>query len=152
MIVAVGNDGQFARLCATLGHAEWARDERFATNAQRVANRELLVGLMRAVTVTRSTEDWVNAMEAAGVPCGPVNTVDKVFEHPQVRSRGLRVEMPHPLAGTVPLVANPIRLSESPVDYRRAPPRLGEHTDEVLEDWLGMGAAERAALRERGVV
>ncbi|HEX7985877.1 MAG TPA: CaiB/BaiF CoA-transferase family protein [Duganella sp.] len=137
MIIAVGNDGQFARFCDAAGHPEWARDERFATNPRRVLHRAELVGLIRGVTVGRATADWIAAMEAAGVPCGPINTLDKVFDDPQVRARGLRVELPHPVAGTVPLVANPIRMSASPVAYRRAPPTLGEHTAEVLDEWLG---------------
>ncbi|WP_298236402.1 CaiB/BaiF CoA-transferase family protein [uncultured Azohydromonas sp.] len=152
MIVTVGNDGQFARFCATLGHAEWASDERFATNPQRVANRDLLVGMIRSATVTRTTDEWVTAMEEAGVPCGPINTLDKVFDHPQVRARGMRVDMEHSLGGTAPLVANPIRLSESPVAYRNAPPTLGQHTSQVLEDWLAMSDADVASLRQRSVV
>jgi len=151
MIIAVGNDGQFGKLCAALDHAEWASDERFTTNPQRVKHRAELIGLLREVTSTRNTADWVAAMEGAGVPCGPINTLDRVFEDPQVQARGLRIEMPHPLAGTVPLVANPIRLSESPVAYRQAPPTLGQHTDEVLAEWLGLGADEAASLHARGI-
>ena len=152
MILAVGNDGQFARCCAVLGHAEWAQDERFATNPQRVAHRELLVGMMREVTATCGTDQWVDAMEAAGVPCGPINTLDQVFVHPQVRSRGMRVEMEHALAASVPLVANPLRLSESPVAYRRAPPLLGQHTAEVLQEWLAIDEGELRQLRESAIV
>jgi crotonobetainyl-CoA:carnitine CoA-transferase CaiB-like acyl-CoA transferase len=152
MIIAVGNDGQFAKLCATLGHREWADDERFATNPQRVKHRAVLIGLLRDATRTQSTAHWVAAMEAAGVPCGPINTIDQVFQDPQVQARGLRVEMPHPTAGTVPLVANPIRLSGTPVDYRRAPPTLGQHTDEVLAQWLQLEGDAVSALRQRQVV
>jgi len=152
MIIAVGNDGQFGRLCATLGHADWASDERFATNPQRVKHRAELIDLLRGVTVTRGTADWVAAMEDAGVPCGPINTLDRVFEDPQAQARGLRIEMPHPLAGTVPLVANPIRLSGTPVAYRRAPPTLGQHTDEVLAQWLQLDAAAVATLKQNQIV
>ena len=152
MIIAVGNDGQFGKLCDTLGHAEWARDERFTTNPQRVKHRAELIDLLRGVTMTRGTADWVAAMEDAGVPCGPINTLDRVFEDPQVQARGLRIEMPHPLAGTVPLVANPIRLSGTPVEYRRAPPTLGQHTDEVLAQWLELDAAAVAALKRDQIV
>jgi crotonobetainyl-CoA:carnitine CoA-transferase CaiB-like acyl-CoA transferase len=152
MIIAVGNDGQFAKLCTTLGHREWADDERFATNPQRVKHRAVLIGLLRDATRTQSTAHWVAAMEAAGVPCGPINTIDQVFQDPQVQARGLRVEMPHPTAGTVPLVANPIRLSGTPVDYRRAPPTLGQHTDEVLAQWLQLEGDAVSALRQRQVV
>ncbi|MCK6426040.1 MAG: CoA transferase [Burkholderiaceae bacterium] len=140
MIVAVGNDGQFARLAEALGHPEWATDARFATNPARVAQRAVLIPLLRQATVMRTTRDWIERLEAAGVPCGPINRLDEVFADPQVIARGLRVELPHPLAGSVPGVANPIRLSDSPVAYRSAPPLLGQHTDEVLRDWLGAGA------------
>ena len=137
MILAVGNDGQFAKFCEVAGRAEWARDERFATNARRVQHRAELIPLLRQATVMRATHDWVAALEAAGVPCGPINRLDEVFADPQVIARGLRIELPHAVAGTVPGVANPIRLSASPVAYDRGPPVLGEHTDEVLAQWLG---------------
>jgi crotonobetainyl-CoA:carnitine CoA-transferase CaiB-like acyl-CoA transferase len=136
MIIAVGNDSQFASLCRTLGHVEWATDERFSTNPGRVAHRHALIERIEAVTVTGTTADWMAAMEQAGVPCGPINSIDKVFDDPQVKARGLRVEMAHPLGGRVPLVANPIRMSESPVSYRLAPPLLGGDTDAVASDWL----------------
>ena len=137
MILAVGNDAQFAKCCAILGHPQWALDERYATNPARVLHRDDLVALLGAATRERSTAAWIAAMEAAGVPCGPINTIDQMFDDPHVRARGLRVEMPHAMAGKVPLVANPIRMSASPVTYRRAPPTLGEHTGEVLLEWLG---------------
>jgi crotonobetainyl-CoA:carnitine CoA-transferase CaiB-like acyl-CoA transferase len=137
MILAIGNDGQFARFCEIAGRAEWARDERFATNPRRVAHRATLIPLLRQATVMRTTREWIDALEAAAVPCGPINRIDEVFADPQVAARGLRVDLPHPLAGTVPLVANPVRLSASPIDYGRAPPLLGEHTAEVVADWLG---------------
>jgi crotonobetainyl-CoA:carnitine CoA-transferase CaiB-like acyl-CoA transferase len=152
MIIAVGNDSQFASFCATMGRPEWAADERFATNPQRVRHRDELIALIREVTVGRTTDAWIAAMEAAGVPCGPINGLDRVFADPHVQARGMRVEMPHALAGTVPLVANPIRMSGSPVEYRRAPPTLGQHTDEVLAGWLGMSEAEIVDLRERRIV
>jgi len=152
MILAIGNDGQFSKFCAVAGHPEWAADERFATNPQRVANRATLIPLLRQATVMRSTHDWIAALEAAGVPCGPINRLDEVFADPQVRSRGLRIELPHPSAGSVPLVANPIRLSESPVEYRHAPPVLGQHTDEALGEWLGLDGAALEALRRGGVI
>ena len=152
MIVTVGNDAQFARFAAVLGHPQWAQDERFATNPQRVRHRELLVALIREATLARSTDDWVAAMEAANVPCGPINTLDRVFANPQVRSRGLRFEMPHAAAPTVPLVGNPIRLSESPVAYDRAPPVLGQHTDDVLSQWLGLDTLAVESLRKLDVL
>ena len=141
MIVTVGNDSQFAAFSRVLGHAEWAQDERYATNPQRVRHREELIAKIRAVTTTRHTDDWIGAMEAANVPCGPINTLDRVFDDPQVKARGLRVEMPHSVAGSVPGVANPIRLSESPVRYRWGAPGLGQDTRQILEDWLGPDVA-----------
>jgi crotonobetainyl-CoA:carnitine CoA-transferase CaiB-like acyl-CoA transferase len=137
MILAIGNDGQFARFCEIAGHAEWARDERFATNPARVAHRATLIPLLRQTTVLRTTREWIDALEAAAVPCGPINRLDEVFADPQVVARGLRIDLPHPLAGTVPLVANPVRFSASPVDHGRPPPLRGQHTDEVVAEWLG---------------
>ncbi len=152
MIVAVGNDTQFANLCKTLGQPEWASDERFVTNPQRVKHRAELIALIHGMTVRRTTDEWVAAMEAAGVPCGPINTLDRVFADPQVQARGTRIDMPHPLAENVALVANPIRLSESPVQYRSAPPTLGQHTEEVLSDWLATTSMEIDALREQKAI
>ncbi|MEL0169740.1 MAG: CaiB/BaiF CoA-transferase family protein [Pseudomonadaceae bacterium] len=135
-ILTVGNDGQFRKFCEVAGHPEWATDPRFVSNAARVANRTELVPLIRQVTVFRTTAEWIAALEQAGVPCGPINDLAQVFADPQVQARGTRIRMDHPLAGKVDLVANPIRLSRTPVDYRRPPPLLGEHNSEVLADWL----------------
>jgi crotonobetainyl-CoA:carnitine CoA-transferase CaiB-like acyl-CoA transferase len=137
MILAIGNDGQFAKFCDVAGQPELARDERFATNAARVKHRAALIPLLRQTTVMRSTHEWIAALEGAAVPCGPINRLDEVFADPQVIARGLRIDLPHAVAGTVPGVANPIRLSASPVAYDRGPPTLGEHTQEVLAEWLG---------------
>jgi crotonobetainyl-CoA:carnitine CoA-transferase CaiB-like acyl-CoA transferase len=152
MIIAIGNDSQFASFCNALGKPEWGRDERFATNPQRVKNRKELIALIRGMTVIRTTSEWIAVMEEAGVPCGPINSLDKVFDDPQVQARGMRIEMPHPLAGEVPLVANPIRMSESPVQYHRPPPMLGEHTEEVLGGWLDMSESELTDLRLKKIV
>jgi crotonobetainyl-CoA:carnitine CoA-transferase CaiB-like acyl-CoA transferase len=141
MIVAVGNDAQFARLAEALGHAEWGSDARFATNAARVAQRAVLLPLLRQATVMRTTREWIEQLEAAGVPCGPINRLDEVFADAQVVARGLRIDLPHPLAGSVPGVANPIQLSASPVVYHSAPPLLGQHTQAVLAEWLGTADA-----------
>jgi crotonobetainyl-CoA:carnitine CoA-transferase CaiB-like acyl-CoA transferase len=138
MILAVGNDGQFAKFCEVAGKPEWSADARFATNAARVKHRAELVVLLRQTIVMRTTHEWIAALESAGVPCGPINRLDEVFADPQVVARGLRIDLPHAVAGTVPGVANPIRLSASPVAYDRGPPVLGEHTAEVLQDWLGV--------------
>ena len=151
MILAIGNDGQFARFCEVAGRPELAADVRFATNRARVENRAELIPLLSEITATRTTAEWIGQLEARAVPCGPINGLAEVFADPQVQARGLAVKMPHPEAGEVPLVASPIRLSKTPVEYRRAPPLVGEHTDEILAD-LGVDAAGIAGLRERGVV
>ncbi len=152
LVLAVGNDAQFARFCEVAGRPELARDPRFATNAARVAARAELVAFLAPLLATRTTAAWVTALEAADVPCGPINDLAQVFEDPQVRHRGLRVEIPRPGAPPVPVVASPIRLSRTPVSYEVPPPALGEHTREVLVELLGMPEAEVAALRERGIV
>ena len=151
MILAIGNDGQFARFCEVAGRPELAADARFATNRARVENRAELIPLLNEITATRTTTEWIAQLEARAVPCGPINGLAEVFADPQVQARGLAVKMPHPEAGEVPLVASPIRLSKTPVEYRRTPPLVGEHTDEILAD-LGVDAAGIAGLRERGVV
>lgn len=151
MIIAVGNDDQFARLCAVIDHPEWAEDERFATNAGRVAHRNALIPLLRQTTVMHTTTEWVKALEQAGIPCGPINDIAAVFANEQVRARGLRHDMPHPLAGSVPQVASPIRLSETPVSYRQPPPTLGEHTQTILANVLGLSADEIEQLARQGV-
>ena len=150
MILAIGNDKQFAKFCEVAGQPGWATDDRFATNPLRVKHRSTLIPMLRQVTVTRDTRDWIATLEAAGVPCGPINRLDEVFADPQVHARGLRMTLPHPLAGDLPLVANPLRLSGSPVVYHTAPPTLGEHTGEVLDQWLGLTSVELAELRGRG--
>jgi crotonobetainyl-CoA:carnitine CoA-transferase CaiB-like acyl-CoA transferase len=151
MIVAVGNDSQFRAFAGVLGHGEWGADPAYATNPARVANRDVLVPLIEALTPLRTTHGWVEALEAAGVPCGPINAIGEVFDDPQVRARGLRVEMAHEAGGTAPGVASPLRMSGTPVEYRHAPPVLGQHTQAVLAG-LGLSADEIADLRARGVV
>jgi crotonobetainyl-CoA:carnitine CoA-transferase CaiB-like acyl-CoA transferase len=151
MIIAVGNDGQFAKLAAAVGEPGWAADPRYATNAARVANRASLIPSLQSITRTRSTAAWIAHLEQAGVPCGPINNLADVFADPQVQARGTKIHMTHSSGADLSLVANPIRLSATPVSYRLAPPVLGEHTGEVLES-LGVGAQEFEALRASGVV
>lgn len=151
-ILTVGNDNQFRKFAEVAGQPQWASDPRFASNTKRVAHRAELIPLIRQVTVFKTTAEWVAALEGAGVPCGPINDVAQVFADPQVKFRGLHVELPHSLGGTVPQVASPIRLSATPVEYRRAPPLLGEHTLEVLAGMLGLSDNEVLALREAGVL
>ncbi len=153
-ILAVGNDSQFRKFCELAAVAELADDPRFTTNALRVRNRTALIPMLREVTQTKPVKFWLDGLAPLAVPASPVNSIDQVFADPQVVHRGMRMEMPHPLAkdGAVPLIANPIRLSETPVDYRHAPPTMGQHTDEVLTELLDMDADEIAALRDQGVI
>jgi crotonobetainyl-CoA:carnitine CoA-transferase CaiB-like acyl-CoA transferase len=151
-ILTVGNDSQFRKFAEVAGQPQWAQDSRFLTNTQRVAHRAELIPLIRQATVFKTTAEWVSQLEQAGVPCGPINDLAQVFADPQVQARGLAVSIPHALAGVVPQVASPIRLSETPVEYRFAPPLLGEHTLEVLGRVLGLEGQAVAALREAGVL
>ncbi|UYS83974.1 CaiB/BaiF CoA transferase family protein [Pseudomonas syringae] len=152
LILTVGNDSQFRKFAEVAGQQQWADDPRFLTNTLRVAHRAELIPLIRQVTVFKATAQWVAALEAVGVPCAPVNDLAQVFADPHVVARGLAIELPHALGGKVPQVASPIRLSETPVEYRRAPPMLGEHTAQVLEELLGLGSDEVASLRAAGVL
>lgn len=150
-MLAVGNDGQFRRLCHELGLDELADDERFASNAARVNHRDILVARLAGAFALGTRGDWLQRLEAAGVPCGPVNRIDEVFADRQVRARGMVAEAEHPLAGRVPLVASPLQFSQTPVTEPAAPPTLGQHTDEVLEEILGLDATRCAELRAAGI-
>jgi len=158
MLLAVGNDGQFARFCAAAGHAEWAADARFTSNTLRVQNRAALIDLMLAVSRTRSTAAWVALLEDKAVPCGPINDLRQAFADPQVQARGLitkqplaQIEQAQAAIQSIVTVASPLRLTATPPVLHRAPPSLGEHTDEVLAE-LGLSLEEVAALRASGVV
>jgi crotonobetainyl-CoA:carnitine CoA-transferase CaiB-like acyl-CoA transferase len=151
-ILTVGNDSQFRKFCEVAGHREWADDSRFTTNKARVAHRAELIPMIRQATVFKTTAEWVAALEEVGVPCGPINDLAAVFADPQVQARGLRVELDHPLAGMVPQVASPLRLSDTPVEYRMPPPLLGEHTREVLQQVLGLAAEQVDVLRKAEVI
>ena len=152
LILAVGNDAQFAKFCAVAGHPAWARDPRYATNAERVRRRDEIVPLIAGVMQSRTRAEWQAALEPQGVPCGPINTLDQVFANPQAIARGLRFNLPHAMAGLVPQVATPIRYDGTPLAYDRPPPLLGEQTAAVLRDWLGLDAAAVKSLVDRGVV
>jgi len=158
MMLAIGNDGQFAHFCRCVGHADWATDERFSTNPHRVANRKTLIGMMSEVTRTRGTREWIKLLEAEGVPCGPINDIAAVFADPQVQARHLRVDIPMPartdesLAPAVPAIASPLRLSAAPVDYRLPPPALGAHTREVLRGVLSLSDVQIDALAKQGAI
>jgi len=158
MLLAVGNDGQFARFCEAAGQPEWAQDERFRTNTLRVKHREVLIPLMQTVTRTRSTAQWITLLEDKAVPCGPINNMAQAFADAQVQARVLVINQPvaqvqqaQTAIENIATVASPLRLQSTPPVLRRAPPSLGEHTDEVLRE-LGLDQAAIAQLRYKGVV
>ncbi len=152
IILAVGNDGQFAKFCAVAGQPELCTDARFAQNQNRVRHRAVLVPLLEAILKTRNKADWLAALEAAKVPCGPINNLAEVFADEHVRSRGMVQRWSHPLADAVDLVASPLKLSATPVRNDLPPPLLGQHTAEVLTDWLGSTPQQIAELQRSGAV
>jgi formyl-CoA transferase len=152
IIVAVGNDSQFRRFVEVGGRPELADDGRFATNPMRVGHRDTLVPLLAEMVKRKTKQEWIDALEAAGVPCGPINDLREVFENPQVIARAMRVDLPHPTGGQVGLVRNPIRMSATPPLHAVAPPLLGQHTDEVLRQLLGMRDSELATLKQMRVI
>ncbi|MHA1598285.1 MAG: CaiB/BaiF CoA transferase family protein [Alphaproteobacteria bacterium] len=151
-ILAVGNDAQFTRFCEFAGIADLATDERFVTNAQRIINRDALIALLVPVLKAETNSYWLDGLAALGVPVGPVNNIAQVFDDPQVTHRGMKINMAHDLAGDVDLIASPVNMSETPVSYRRPPPTLGQHTDEVLAELLDLDAGELAKMREDGLI
>ena len=152
VIVACGNDNLYRKFCDVAGCPELAQDPRFVTNGKRVENRDELTRLLQEVMQRRTTREWVQALEAGGVPNGPINDLAQVYEEPQVQARNIRVEMDHPVAGKLSTVASPMRFSQTPVEYRLAPPTVGQHTDAVLRGVLGKDDAQIAALRDAGVL
>lgn len=152
LMLAVGNDAQFERLLEALGLAELAGDARYATNQDRTVHRAELVELLQRQFLARDSAHWCQSLTLAQVPFGPINSLDQVFDDPQARYRGLQIGLPHSLADSVPSVANPIRFSETPVSYRHGSPVLGEHSREVLVDWLGMTEHELDGLAQDGVI
>ena len=152
VVVAVGNDSQFGRFCEAGGRPDLAADERFKTNAGRIEHRDALIPAVSEMMLSRTQDEWIAALEAVGVPCGPINDLDQIFADPQAVARGLRMELPHSEAGSVPGVANPIRYVGEPHDYPGGAPVLGEHTGEVLTGLLGMDEDEIGALRAEGIV
>jgi len=151
VVLAVGNDGQFAKMCVALGRPEIAGDPRYIKNADRVRNMPELMALIAEIFAQWSRADLVDAMEKAGVPCGPINSIAEVFDQEQIKHRGMRMDLPHPRSGTVPSVANPIKFQNMPTHYDRAPPLLGQHSDEILRE-VGYADAEIEKLRSGGIV
>lgn len=152
LILAVGNDAQYQRFCEVAGCPELATDPRFLTNAQRVEHRQDLIPLLLPYLSQRSTDEWLAALEKVGVPCGPINTLDRVFADPQVQHRHLALELPHPESGSVKLVSNPIRFDDQALNATTAPPLLGQHTELVLKELLGLDQQQQQTLKDQGVI
>jgi len=152
VILACGNDNLYRKFCDAAGCPELAGDARFATNGKRVENRAELTRLLQEIFAKRSTREWVALLEAAGVPNGPINNIAQVFEEPQVKARGIRIDLDHPVAGKLPTVASPMRFSGTPLEHKAAPPVLGQHTQEILGGLLKMSEAQIAALRAAGAI
>jgi formyl-CoA transferase len=152
IIVAAGNDTQFRQFLQAGGCPELANDPRFATNPQRVALRDTLVPMLVEMVKKKSKDDWLKLLEKVGVPCGPINNLNEVFNDPQVQARQCVLTMPHPSADNIKLVANPIHMTATPPRYNSAPPQLGQHTNEVLQELLGYSDQQLIALRDRNIV
>jgi crotonobetainyl-CoA:carnitine CoA-transferase CaiB-like acyl-CoA transferase len=152
ILIATFNDREFARLAGALGHPEWVTDERFSTNAARVANRPVITQLITEALRGQGKAEWVEWLNSQTVSCGPINTIADLEQDPQVAARGMIVPLDHPVKGRIRTAASPLRLSESPVSYRRAPPSIGDDTGEVLQDWLGLSQADVEELRHEGVL
>jgi crotonobetainyl-CoA:carnitine CoA-transferase CaiB-like acyl-CoA transferase len=152
MAVAVGNDAQFAKFAQAIGRAEWAADARFTKNKDRVAHRELVDGLIADALKTDAAAAWIEKLKAAGVPCGRINSVKQAFDDPQTEARRMIETVGHPTLGALKLIGTPFKFSGTPTSVRRAPPTLGQHTDEILRSELGMDAAAIAALRKDKVI
>jgi crotonobetainyl-CoA:carnitine CoA-transferase CaiB-like acyl-CoA transferase len=151
VILACGNDNLFNKFCEVAGCQALAKDARFSTNSKRVENREEITRLLAEIFAERTTKDWCDALEAAGVPNGPINNLQQVFEEPQVLARGMKIELEHAAAGKVPLIASPMKFSGTPLEFRNPPPVLGQHTDEVLRSLLRLDDAAIAKLRTDGI-
>jgi crotonobetainyl-CoA:carnitine CoA-transferase CaiB-like acyl-CoA transferase len=152
IVLSVANDPTFKRFCEAFGLTHLLEDPRFLTNAARVGNRQLVTDTLTPVMRQHSTNWWIERLEALKIGCGPINKLSQVFEDPQVVARNMVLEMAHSSGQTVKVIANPVRLSETPADYRIAPPLLGEHTNAVLTERLGLNPATLAALREKNVI
>ncbi|MDG1860376.1 MAG: CaiB/BaiF CoA-transferase family protein, partial [SAR324 cluster bacterium] len=153
-VLAIGNDAQFRKFCKFAEASELPDDSRFKTNSDRVKNRNILVALITDLTQQHTTQYWLEGLAKRQVPCGPVNTIKEVFDDPQIQHREMEISMPHPLSGNgnVTLIGSPLKMSATPATYRHAPPTLGQHTDEILEELLGMDEDERRELAMKKVV
>ncbi|MDB5927496.1 MAG: CoA transferase [Betaproteobacteria bacterium] len=152
LILAIGNDSQFIKFCAAAGIPDVAADPRFVDNVLRVAHRDACISALAPAIRAKTTAEWISILEPLGVPCGPINRLDDVYADPHVQHRGLKIDVPHPIAGAIPLVANPIKYSRTPLRHDIPPPLLGQHTSEILTGLLGKSKGDLEALRSKGVI
>jgi len=152
IILAVGNDTQFRRFCEVAGRVDLADDDSYATNRNRVGNRDVLGPILNDIIAAKPRAFWLEELEKVGVPCGPINNLEQVFDDPHIKARGVRQEVNHPAVGALPTVANPIRFSESTIDYDRAPPLLGQHNVDVLQNFLGIDETTLSKLKDDDIV
>lgn len=150
--LGIGNDEQWVRFCKKVGQEGWASDPHFATNAARVENRQALASLLSDLFIQHNTDHWLSELESIGVPCGPINSIEDVFADPQVQARQMRIDLPHPTAGRVPLVGSPLKIPTAPPQMRLPPPLLGQHSGEILEELLGYSSKTVEALRVEGII
>jgi len=151
-VLAVGNDRQFEKLCGVIGNWKLVNDSRFSLNSERVKNRKELVDLLKPIFLEKTANEWLSALEIAGIPCGPIHTLDKVFAVPQVEAREMLIHMEHTEVGDLKLVGSPLKFSNTPVEYKLSPPRLGEHTEDILTELLGYSSEKIIALKKSGVI
>ena len=154
IIISIGNDAQFVRFCTFIGHLELSSDEKFKTNEMRVRNRDKLTTILNDITHEKTSKYWLVGLEEIKIACGPINRIDQAFENPQVQSREMAIEMLHPATGNKPvkLIGSPIKMSQTPVSYRRPPPMLGEHTEEILSEFLELSPDACFELRKKGII
>ncbi len=152
IIIAVGNDRQFVTLCEVIGSPELAGDSDFLTNADRITNRHVLVETIASKIYTQTSEHWLSTLPTAGVPCSEINNIEQVFNHPQVDAREMKIELPHPLSGTVPGVANPLKFSKTKIEYKKAPPMQGADTMAILKDLLGYSLEELDSYKKNNII
>jgi len=152
IMLAVGNDRQFATCCELLGLSELATDEKFRSNNQRIKNHSELINLLEQKFKTQSADHWLDLLSSAEVPCGPINDLKQVFEHPQIKARGTRFSLDHPLFGSQPQIANPVKFSDTPINYTKAAPTLGEDTNQILQTELAFSQSELVELQKQGII
>ncbi|MCP4416541.1 MAG: CoA transferase, partial [Chloroflexi bacterium] len=149
---ACGNDNQWRKFSTAVSHPEWITDERFATNTARIANRATVIAMLNELFATKTAADWMALCDEIGIPSGPINNIAQVLDNPQVKARNTRIDVPHPVAGSVPLINSPLKIPTTPTSVRYPPPTLGQHTEEILQEMLGYDETAVADLRKEHII